>query len=56
MPESGQVPLLVSQSNNSLLLGEAELTSDRNEMHLGPSAHRLMGTEVYHGIEQMWLR
>ncbi|KAH2977264.1 hypothetical protein KXW58_005931 [Aspergillus fumigatus] len=27
-----------------------------NEMHLGPSAHRLMGTEVFHGIEEMWLR
>lgn len=28
----------------------------RNEMHLGPSAHRLMGTEIFHGIEEMWLR
>ncbi|KAJ0426405.1 hypothetical protein BJY00DRAFT_84793 [Aspergillus carlsbadensis] len=27
-----------------------------NDMHLGPSAHRLMGTEVFHGIEEMWLR
>ncbi|KAL4780717.1 hypothetical protein BJX76DRAFT_36476 [Aspergillus varians] len=27
-----------------------------NEMHLGPSAHRLMGAEVFHGIEEMWLR
>ncbi|KAL4803631.1 hypothetical protein BDV18DRAFT_162650 [Aspergillus unguis] len=27
-----------------------------NDMHLGPSAHRLMGTEVFHGIEAMWLR
>ncbi|KAE8146009.1 hypothetical protein BDV25DRAFT_163371 [Aspergillus avenaceus] len=27
-----------------------------NEMHLGPSAHRLMGTEIFHGIEEMWLR
>ncbi|KAL4872963.1 hypothetical protein BDV12DRAFT_192898 [Aspergillus spectabilis] len=27
-----------------------------NEMHLGPSAHRLMGTEVFRGIEEMWLR
>ncbi|KAF9888100.1 hypothetical protein FE257_009236 [Aspergillus nanangensis] len=26
-----------------------------NEMHMGPSAHRLMGTEVFHGIEEMWL-
>lgn len=23
----------------------------RNEMHLGPSAHRLMATEIYHGID-----
>jgi HMG box factor len=30
--------------------------SGRNEMHLGPSAHRLMGTEVFRGIEEMWLR
>ncbi|KAI9366983.1 hypothetical protein BJX61DRAFT_379424 [Aspergillus egyptiacus] len=27
-----------------------------NEMHLGPSAHRIMGTEIFHGIEDMWLR
>ncbi|PWY87646.1 hypothetical protein BO70DRAFT_199094 [Aspergillus heteromorphus CBS 117.55] len=27
-----------------------------NAMHLGPSAHRLLGTEVFHGIEEMWLR
>ncbi|KAB8072876.1 hypothetical protein BDV29DRAFT_158091 [Aspergillus leporis] len=27
-----------------------------NEMHLGPSAHRLMGTEIFQGIEEMWLR
>ncbi|PLB55003.1 hypothetical protein P170DRAFT_344416 [Aspergillus steynii IBT 23096] len=27
-----------------------------NDMHLGPSAHRLMGTEVFHGIEKMWLK
>ncbi|EAW10526.1 uncharacterized protein ACLA_049980 [Aspergillus clavatus NRRL 1] len=27
-----------------------------NEMHLGPSAHRLMGTEVFHGIEEKWLK
>ncbi|KAL4792144.1 hypothetical protein BDV19DRAFT_281081 [Aspergillus venezuelensis] len=26
-----------------------------NEMHLGPSAHRLMGTEVFQGIKDMWL-
>jgi len=24
-------------------------------MHLGPSAHRLMGTEIFHGIEELWL-
>ena len=23
----------------------------RDEMHLGPLAHRLMATEIYHGIE-----
>ncbi|KAL3479876.1 hypothetical protein BJX99DRAFT_53618 [Aspergillus californicus] len=27
-----------------------------NDMHLGPSAHRLMGTEVFRGIDEMWLR
>ncbi|KAL5365685.1 hypothetical protein BJX96DRAFT_180063 [Aspergillus floccosus] len=27
-----------------------------NDMHMGPSAHRLMGTEVFHGIEEKWLR
>ncbi|OJJ44030.1 hypothetical protein ASPZODRAFT_72471 [Penicilliopsis zonata CBS 506.65] len=27
-----------------------------DEMHLGPSAHRLMGTEIFHGIEEMWLK
>ncbi|GCB23609.1 hypothetical protein AAWM_06494 [Aspergillus awamori] len=27
-----------------------------NDMHLGPSAHRLLGAEVFHGIEEMWLR
>ncbi|THC94393.1 hypothetical protein EYZ11_006122 [Aspergillus tanneri] len=26
-----------------------------NDMHMGPSAHRLMGTEVFHGIK-MWVR
>ncbi|PYH45253.1 uncharacterized protein BP01DRAFT_365730 [Aspergillus saccharolyticus JOP 1030-1] len=27
-----------------------------NEMHLGPSAHRLLGMEVFHGIQEMWLQ
>ncbi|KAL2835190.1 hypothetical protein BDW59DRAFT_4939 [Aspergillus cavernicola] len=27
-----------------------------DDMHLGPSAHRLMGAEVFHGIDEMWLR
>lgn len=27
----------------------------RNDMHLGPSAHRLMATEIYHGIDGVLL-
>ncbi|KAL1969512.1 hypothetical protein VTN77DRAFT_8950 [Rasamsonia byssochlamydoides] len=26
-----------------------------DDMHLGPSAHRILGTEVFHGIEGLWL-
>lgn len=32
-----------------------ETPSTRNDMHLGPSAHRLMATEIYHGIDGVLL-
>lgn len=28
----------------------------RNGLHVGPSAHRLMGTQTYREIEEKWMR
>ncbi|KAL4891936.1 hypothetical protein BDV59DRAFT_181298 [Aspergillus ambiguus] len=51
------------ESGQQLVMTSAEKRCDDpdkylfwNEMHMGPSAHRLMGREVFHGIEEQWLR
>jgi hypothetical protein len=32
------------------------LTDDcRDDMHMGPSAHRIMATEIFNGIKSLWI-
>ncbi|GAD94485.1 conserved hypothetical protein [Paecilomyces variotii No. 5] len=47
---------------NSTFLGWTEKQCEHpdkylfwDDMHLGPSAHRIMGEEIFHGIETLWL-
>lgn len=34
---------------------DCDIDDFRNDMHLGPSAHRLMAAEIYHGIDGIML-
>ena len=37
------------------LFADCDIDDFRNDMHLGPSAHRLMAAEIYHGIDGILL-
>ncbi|CDM36600.1 unnamed protein product [Penicillium roqueforti FM164] len=40
---------------SNAFFADCDIDDFRNDMHLGPSAHRLMAAEIYHGIDGIML-